>query len=427
MILLQNGRLLDPAGGLDAAADLLMVEGRIERIGPGLPVPDGATVVDASDLLVAPGLIDLHVHFREPGEEYKEDVASGAAAAAAGGFTTVCCMPNTKPTNDCRAVSDLIVSRAAAACGVRVHPIGAITKGLAGRELADIGELKEAGCVAISDDGMPVMNSLVMRRALEYARSFDLPVIQHAEDTDLSQHAPMNEGEASTRCGLRGQPAAAEEIIVRRDLALVALTGARYHVAHASTAGTIRAVAEAKERGLPVTCEVTPHHLHLTDVACCGYDTSTKVNPPLRTGADLEILRRALADGTIDAIATDHAPHSSIEKDVEYDHAAFGINGLETALALVLDLVDAGALSLETAIRRLTSGPAAVLGLPGGRLVEGGPADVTVVDLTRQWVCDPERFRSKSRNTPFAGRKMKGKAVLTIVGGKVVHDELGVG
>ncbi len=426
-LLIKNGRLLDPASGLDRVGDVWISNGLVQKIGVALAAPPGARVFDATELLVTPGLIDLHVHLREPGEEYKEDVKTGTDAAAAGGFTAVCTMPNTKPVNDTRAVTDLILERARAANGVRVHPLGAITKGLAGETLADIGELKDAGCVAVTDDGMPVMNAQVMRRALEYARGFGLPVVQHAEDLHLSMRAPMNEGLASTRAGLRGQPAAAEAVMVRRDIDLVELTGARYHVAHISTRGALAAVREAKRRGLPVTCEVTPHHLHLTDEACLTYDTSTKCNPPLRSEADREALREALADGTIDAIATDHAPHSVIEKEVEFDLAAFGILGLETAVPLVLDLVESGALTLAVAIERLTAGPARVYGLPGGQLVEGRVADVTVIDLKRQWVCEPDRFRSKSRNTPFAGRKLRGKAVLTVVGGRVVHDEYGMG
>ncbi len=418
---IKRARILD--AGSDRAGDLILEHGRIVKIGRGLATPARAQVIDAQDRLVVPGLIDLHTHLREPGQEYKEDLRSGSAAAAAGGFTAVCAMPNTVPPNDTRAVTALIRSRAEAIGGVHVYPIGCISRDLKGEALADIGELKEAGAVAISDDGRPVMNSGLMRRALEYGRTFGLPVIQHAEDLNLSESAPMNEGASSTRAGLRGQPSQAEEVIVARDLALVELTGARYHVAHISTAGSVQLVRDAKRRGLPVTCEVTPHHLVLTEQACLNYDTSTKVNPPLRTPRDVEALREALADGTIDAIATDHAPHSSLQKLVEFDQAAPGMLGLETALAVVLKLVKEGALTLHAAIERMTRGPARTLNLPGGAIAEGAPADVTCIDLDREWTVDPERFKSKSRNTPFAGWEMAGKAVLTIVSGKVVFDE----
>jgi dihydroorotase len=412
--------------GVDREQDILLDGGRVARIGPGLASPAGALVIDGRGLFVAPGLIDLHSHLREPGEEYKEDIASASASAVAGGFTAVCAMPNTNPVNDTRAVTELILARARAVGGVRVYPIGAISRGLKGETLAEIGELKDAGIVAISDDGKPVMNAALMRHALEYARTFGLPVIQHAEDLHLSSDGSMNEGPSSTRAGLRGQPPQAEAVIVARDLALVELTGARYHVAHVSTAASVRLIREARRRGLPVTCEVTPHHLMLTEEACLTYDTCTKVNPPLRGAGDVAALQEALADGTIDAVATDHAPHTSIEKKVEYDQAAFGVIGFETALALVLKLVREGVLPLADAMARLTSGPASVLGLPGGTLSEGAPGDVTVIDLEKSWIVEPDRLRSKSRNTPFAGWKMIGKAMLTIVEGRIVHDELGL-
>jgi dihydroorotase len=360
---------------------------------------------------------------REPGQEYKEDIATGTAAAAAGGFTAVCAMPNTVPPNDNRAVTELMVRRAQEVGVVRVYPIGCITQGQKGENLAEMGELQDAGCVAVSDDGKSVMNSEVMRRALEYARGFGLVVIQHAEDVHLSANGPAHEGAVSTRIGLRSQPAAAESGMVARDLELVALTGARYHVAHVSSAETVRLVREAKKRGLPVTCEVTPHHLTLTDEACAGYDTSTRVNPPLRSDADVVACREALADGTIDAIATDHAPHSSIEKDVEFEQAASGMIGLETALPLCLDLVAKNAMSPMALFARMSTAPAKLLGLPGGTLAPGSVADVTVVDPQATWVCDASRFRSKSRNSPFVGRTMHGRAMLTIVGGKIVFAE----
>ncbi len=424
---LRRGRVIDPAAGVDREADVLIIDGRIAEVGPGLATPSGAVAVDARGLVVVPGLIDLHTHLREPGEEYKEDVASASAAAAAGGFTALCAMPNTNPPNDTRAVTDLILERARSNGGVRVYPIGAITRGLAGEILTEVGELKDGGCVALSDDGRPVMNARIMRRALEYGRTFGLPVIQHAEDLNLSDGASMNEGAAATRAGLRGSPPEAEDVMVGRDLDLVALTGARYHVAHVSTARSIDRIRVAKKQGLPVTCEVTPHHLALSDEACLSYDTAMKVNPPLRAARDVTALLAALVDGTVDAIATDHAPQTSLEKELEFDHAAFGMIGLETALGIALGLVAKSHLSLTDAIRLLTAGPARVLSLPGGSLAPGAAADVTCIDLERGWTVDPALLRSKSRNTPFAGWKMKGRAVLTVVGGRVLHDEVGVG
>lgn len=420
---LRHIRTLDPSTGLDREQDLILGDGRIQRVGKGLATPKDAVPVDGRELLAIPGMIDLHAHLREPGEEYKENIATAARAAAAGGFTAVCAMPNTSPTNDTRAVTELILKRAHEVDTIHIYPVGAISKGLKGETLSDIGELKEAGVVALSDDGRPVMSAGLMRRALEYARTFGLTVIQHAEDLTLSHGCVMHEGLASTRAGLRGQPAQAESVIVARDIALVELTGARYHVAHVSTEASLRLIREAKRRGLPVTCEVTPHHLTLTDEACLTYDTATKVNPPLRTESDVAALREALRDGTIDAVATDHAPHSSVEKLVEYDCAAFGVIGFETALGLLLKLVTDGALTLGAALERVTRGPSRCLGLPGGSLREGGPADVTCIDLARAWEVDADQLRSKSRNTPFAGWKLTGKAVITIARGKVVHDD----
>jgi dihydroorotase len=413
-IVLKGGRVIDPSSDRDGPADVVLVDGVIA----GIEAPDsgslkvkGAQVVDCHGLVVAPGFVDLHVHLREPGHEYKEDIASGSRAAAAGGFTTVCCMPNTTPVNDCRAVTDLIVRRAREVGVVNVRPVGAISQGLKGEALAEIGEMKDAGIVAISDDGRPVMNGDLMRRALEYARTFDLPVVQHAEDTHLAQGGVMNEGAASTRAGLRGQPAAAEAVMVARDLELVALTGARYHVAHISTVAAVRVVRDAKRRGLPVTCEVTPHHLTLTDEACLTYDTSTKCAPPLRAEAD-----------TIDCIATDHAPHAAQEKDLEFDRAAFGMTGLETALSLGLRLVDDKVLTLPTLIRRLTVGAAKIFGLPGGTLEKGAPADVVVFDPAAGYRVDAARMWSKARNSPFHGWELRGRVVVTVVGGRVAHE-----
>jgi dihydroorotase len=421
-LILKGGRVIDPASDFDKVADVLIEDGVVKAVESGARA-DGARVIDCAGKIVAPGFIDLHVHLREPGHEYKEDIASGARAAAAGGFTTVCCMPNTNPPNDNRAVTDLIVRRAREAAIVRVLPIGAISKGLKGESLAEMGEMKDAGIVAVSDDGMPVMNADLMRRALEYARTFGLVLVQHAEDKNLAQGGVMNEGPAATRAGLRGQPPAAESVMVARDLELVAWTGARYHVAHISTAAAVRAVRDAKKRGLPVTAEVTPHHLTLTDVACCSYDTSTKCAPPLRSEADRQAVREALADGTIDCIATDHAPHATQEKQLEFDQAAFGMIGLETALGLGLKLVDDKVLTLPALIRRLTVGAAHVFGLGAGTLGKGAAADVTVFDVEGAYKVDPDRFASKSRNSPFRGWELRGRVTHTIVGGNVVHEE----
>jgi dihydroorotase len=423
-ICLRGGRVIDPASGFDGDADVLLKGGVVARVEAGIAggVSGGVRIVDARGCWVVPGLVDLHTHLREPGQEYKEDIATGTRAAAAGGFTAVCAMPNTTPPNDNRSVSELIVRRAAEVGVVRVYPVGAISKGLKGESLSEMGELRDAGCVAVSDDGHPVMSSELMRRALEYARTFGLPVVQHCEDLTLSAGGAMNEGVVSTRAGIRAQPAAAESSMVARDLELVALTGARYHVAHISSAESVRLVREAKRRGLPVTCEVTPHHLTLTDEACAGYDTATKCNPPLRAAGDVEALRAALVDGTIDAVATDHAPHSAVEKDVEFEQAAFGVIGLETAIPLVLDLVARGGLTPSDFVRRMSTGPAAAFGLRGGTLAEGRLADVTMIDPEVLWTCQPADLRSRSRNTPFAGRALKGRAALTIVGGRIVYS-----
>ncbi|HTR53903.1 MAG TPA: dihydroorotase [Kofleriaceae bacterium] len=420
-LVLRGGRVLDPAAPrpVDQVADVRIAGGRIVEIGRGLVAP---RIVDVKELWIVPGLIDLHVHLREPGQEYKEDIETGTRAAAAGGFTTVCCMPNTRPVNDQRAITELIVRRAREVGSARVKPIGAITHGLEGKALADIAEMKDAGIVAISDDGRPVMNAGLLRRAFEYARTFDLPLVQHAEDLDLAESGAMNEGAVSTRIGLRGQPACAESSMVARDLEIVEWTGARYHVAHVSTARTVALVRDAKRRGLPVTCEVTPHHLALTDEACAHYDTRTKVMPPLRTEADREALIEALAEGVIDAIATDHAPHSPVEKDVEFECAAPGMLGLETALPIVLDFVRMGTLDDKRAIAALTGGPARAFGLPGGGLAVGAVADVTVIDPERPFAIAEHALASKSKNSPFVGQTLAGRAVLTLVEGRVMYD-----
>ncbi|HVU50701.1 MAG TPA: dihydroorotase [Polyangia bacterium] len=420
-ICLRGGRVIDPARGFDAEADVLLEDGVVAKVGRGLEA-GSARVVDVRGQWVVPGLIDLHTHLREPGQEYKEDIATGTRAAAAGGYTAVCAMPNTVPVNDNRAVSELMVRRAAEVGVVRVYPVGAISKGSKGESLAEMGELRDAGCVAVSDDGHPVMNAELMRRAMEYARTFGLTIVQHCEDLTLSAGGAMNEGAVSTRAGIRAQPAAAESSMVARDIELCALTGARYHVAHISSAESVRLVREAKRRGLPVTCEVTPHHLTLSDDACASYDTNAKCNPPLRAPSDVEALRAALVEGVIDAVATDHAPHSAVEKDVEFEQASFGMIGLETAVPLVLDLVRSAGLSPADFVRRMSASPALIFGLPGGTLGEGAVADVTVIDPNAAWTCLPAGLRSRSRNTPFAGHAMKGRATLTIVGGRIVYS-----
>jgi len=420
-LLIQNGRVVDPVNSVDAVQDVLIDGDRIQRIGRGLTPPPDATVLDATGKVVCPGFIDMHVHLREPGLEYKETVASGTRAAAAGGFTAVCCMANTQPVNDNRAVTDYIRAKAATEGIVRVYPIGAVTRGLGGKELAELAELAEAGCVAFSDDGRCVMNAALYRRAMEYTLPFGAPVISHAEDDDLSHGTAMNEGVVSTELGIPGAPAAAEDVMVARDILLAELTGAHVHIAHLSTSGAVRLVRDAKARGVRVTAEVTPHHLLLTDEAVRGFDTNTKMNPPLRTKRDVEVLLEGLIDGTIDCIATDHAPHAASEKEGEYDQAAFGIVGLETAVGLLLDrLVKTEALPLGTLIARLSRDPARLLGLPGGSLAAGAPADVTILDLEAGWTIDPARFQSKSRNSPFGGWALTGRPWKTIVGGRIV-------
>jgi dihydroorotase len=420
---LRGGRVIDPGRGFDAEADVLIKDGVVARVGAGVAGGVGREVriVDVRGSWVVPGLIDLHCHLREPGQEYKEDIETGTRAAAAGGFTAVCAMPNTHPPNDTRAVTELVVRRAREVGAVRVYPVGAISKGLAGEALAEMGELRQAGCVAVSDDGRPVMNAELMRRAMEYARTFGLTVVQHCEDLTLSAGGAMNEGPIATRAGIRAQPSSAESAMVARDIELCALTGARYHVAHLSTADSVRLVRDAKRRGLPITCEVTPHHLTLTDEACLHYDTSAKCNPPLRTPADVTALREALADGTIDAVATDHAPHSPVEKEVEFEQAAFGMIGLETAVPLLLELVRDGTLTPAALVTRMSTAPAAAFGLPGGSLGDGAPADVTVIDPELGWTCEATGLHSRSHNTPFAGRALRGRAAMTVVGGRIAY------
>ncbi|MCI1278683.1 MAG: dihydroorotase [Nitrospira sp.] len=420
-LLIQGGHVIDP-GRVNGVADVLIENGIISAVGTALKAPAGATIIQAKGQLVLPGFVDLHVHFREPGFEYKETIQSGTAAAVAGGFTTVCAMPNTNPVNDNQAVTEFMLERARAAGNAHLYPIGAITKKSEGKELAEIGDLRRSGCVAISDDGKPVMNSLVMRRAMEYARAFDVPVVDHCEDLHLSEGGCMNEGLVSTELGLPGIPSAAEDVMVARNVSLAELTGARLHLAHISTAGSVRMVREAKARGLKVTAEACPHHFTLTEELTRGYNTHAKMNPPLRTLQDVQAIKEGLRDGTIDVIATDHAPHATQEKQLEFTEAPFGIVGLETALSLTLALVDEGVLTLESAVEKLSTAPAKAFSLNAGTLAVGAPADVAIVDPNRQWQVDPARFRSKSRNTPFAGWKVKGQVTTTIVSGRVVFE-----
>ncbi len=424
-VALRGGRVVDPSQDMDGLYDIFIMGGRIASIKPSeekVPVGEGWLEYDCKGLVVAPGFIDLHTHLREPGEEYKETIRTGTLAAATGGFTTILCMANTSPPNDCEAVTRLIKKKAAEEGTVKVHPVGAVTRGLEGRELTDMAELKEAGCVAVSDDGRPVMNTSVMRRALEYAKGLELTVISHCEDLHLKEDGVMNEGFEATRLGLKGIPAQAESIMIGREIELCELTGSRVHIAHVSTRRGVELIRDAKRRGVNITAEVTPHHLLLTDTQV-GYDTDFKMNPPLRNREDVDALREALKDGTIDCIATDHAPHSSIEKDVEFDMAKDGVVGLETAFGVMMGLVHEGVFTLEELVGFLSTQPAGVMGLKCGSLSVGSPADMVVVDTEREWTIEPEAFRSLGRNTPFKGWTLKGKVVKTLVDGRVVHEE----
>lgn len=425
-IAIEGGRLIDPAAAIDGPRDLLLEEGVVRAVeAPGTFRSTGvARRIDARGCWLVPGLIDLHVHLREPGYEYKETVATGTAAAVAGGFTAVACMANTNPVNDSAAVTRFILERAAEAGLARVYPVGALSQGLRGERLAEIGEMRAAGIVAVSDDGKPVADAGLMRHALEYCAMFGVPVVDHAEDPGLAAAGAMHEGRTSVRLGLKGIPAAAEEAMVSRDLLLAELTGGRLHIAHASTRGTVALLRAAKARGVRVTAEATPHHFTLTDEAVAEYDGNAKMNPPLRAAEDREALRQALADGAIDAIATDHAPHHRDEKDVEFDNAAFGIVGLETALPLSLRLVEELVLSPADWVRRTSIAPAEILGVAGGTLRAGAAADVTVVDPEIEWRVNAAELRSKSKNSPFLGWTMRGRAIYTIVGGRVVFEHL---
>jgi dihydroorotase len=419
-IVIKNGRVIDPANGTDRVADVLIVEGRIAGVAPNLSSPHAETF-DAGGLVVAPGFIDMHVHLREPGFEHAETIESGARAAAAGGFTSICCMPNTKPVNDSAMVTSYIVERARHNAVVNVFPIGAITKGSAGEELAAIGAMKAAGAVAISDDGQPVMNARVMRRAMEFAKAYDLPVIQHCEDLNLSAGGDMHEGAASVRWGLRGIPAASEDVMVARDLVLAELTGARYHVAHISTRNAVGMVEYARGAGLPVTAEATPHHFALADCKMAPYDSNYKMKPPLRGPADAAVVAEGLGRGVISAIATDHAPHPGSEKMQEFERCPFGIIGLETAIGLALDeLVHTGRISLSRMIELFTTGPESVMRLGRGTLSTGAPGDVTIFGTDHAWTYDVNQSASRSRNSPFDGRTFRGGPVATVVNGEVV-------
>ena len=415
--------MVDPSQRLDEVLDVLLVGGEVARIGRDLEAPEGAEVRRVDGLVVCPGLIDLHVHLREPGFEHKETIQTGARAAAAGGFTAVCAMPNTDPPIDDPAAVGFVLAEGMRAGAARVYPVGCVSVGQKGERLTEIGEMVDAGAVAISDDGQPVADSGLMRLALEYAQTFGIPVADHCEDKGLSRGGSMHEGVVSARLGLIGIPGAAEDTIVARDLMLAELTGGRIHIQHVSTRRSVELIREAKARGVRVTAEATPHHFTLTDEAVDGYRTEAKVNPPLRTADDRDAVREGIADGTLDCIATDHAPHHYDEKEQAFDDAPFGLIGLETALGLAItELVGKGVLTLMDLVDRMSCGPARAFNLPGGTLRPGSPADVTVFDPAEEWIVDPNTFLSKSRNTPFAGWKLTGRAVLTIVGGRVVWD-----
>jgi dihydroorotase len=420
---IKDGTLVDPVKGVVKKADLIIERGKIAQVlPPEAPKEKGPhwTVIDASDRLIIPGLMDMHVHLREPGHEYKETIATGGRAAVAGGFTAVACMPNTVPPNDCRSVTEFILEQAKKAGLCKVYPIAAITMGQKGEQLTEFGDLREAGVVAVSDDGVCVANSEIMRRALEYARYYDLKVICHCEDTTLSGGGVMHEGSVSTRIGLPGIPSASEEIMIYRDLSLAKLTGCPVHIAHVSTAGSVELIRRAKDEGVPVTAETAPHYFTLDHHAVVGYDTRAKVNPPLRTPQDVLAIRRGLGEGVIDAIATDHAPHSTLEKDLEFDGAAFGMIGLETALPLTLALVEEGIMDLAEAIGKLSFRATRILGIPGGHLEAGAKADLALVDPKCQYTLKEADILSRSKNSPFIGMTLKGRNRLTMIGGKIV-------
>jgi len=424
-VVIRGGRVVDPKNQLDGTRDVLIRDGKIAEVASSLPAGrlQNATVIDATGRWVLPGLIDLHVHLREPGDEGKETVLTGSRSAVAGGFTSVLAMPNTRPVNDSVMVCELIRAKARDANLCRVYLAGAISKGLKGEEMSEVGSLVDAGCVCITDDGRPVMNAGLMRRVLQYTQLFDIPVMVHEEDLTLSHKGCMSEGPRATRLGLLPIPPAAETAMVARDIVLLEEVGGRLHIAHVSCEGSVRMIRDAKKRGLRITAEVTPHHFTLTDEAVEGYNTHAKMMPPLRQPSDVRALREGMADGTLDAIATDHAPHGVLDKQVEFDQAANGVVGLETALPLTLELVRSGTLTLDRAVWLLSAGPAAAFKLPGGHLGVGAPADLVVVDPEKQWKVDATRFYSKSRNTPFHGRAVQGMVQVTVVGGRVVFEQ----
>jgi dihydroorotase len=425
-LFLKGGRVVDPSTGTDQVLDLLLSDGRVTAVGSELDAPEGARVVDCVGKVVTPGLIDVHVHLREPGGEHKETIASGARAAAAGGFTAVCAMPNTDPVIDSPATVGFVAAAGRDAGSARVYPVGALSLGQKGERLTEIGELVQAGAVAITDDGLPVMDSGLMRRALEYASGFDIPVADHAEDLGLSRGGVMNEGVVSARLGLRGKPNASEDVHTLRDLLVAELTGGHIHLQHVSTRASVDAIRRAKARGVRVTAEATPHHMLLTEEAVDGYRTEAKMNPPLRAEEDRKAVIAGFLDGTLDILATDHAPHHYDEKEQAFDDAPFGIVGLETAVGLILThFVGKGEMELATFVERASCQPARAFRLPGGTLAKGSPADVTVLDLEATWTVDPRRFLSLSRNTPFADWALTGRAVMTVVGGRVVWEEEG--
>lgn len=419
-VLIQNGRVIDPANNIDDTLDILVQDGKVAEVGKGLKAKADKTI-DAKGKLVTPGLVDIHVHLRDPGLEYKEDIVSGTASAAAGGFTSVACMPNTKPVIDSKAVVTYIIDKAKNEGSANVFPVGSITKGSKGETLAEMGELQAEGCVGFSDDGGPVTNGEIMRRALEYARPFKAAIISHAEDLSIVAGGVMNDGTVSAELGLKGIPWVAEDSMIARDVMLAEFTGGRLHIAHISTKGGVDIVRQAKKRGVNVTCEATPHHFTLTDEAVRGYNTNAKMNPPLRGSEDMDAVRAGLADGTIDAIATDHAPHHIDEKNVEFAIAMNGIVGLETSLPLTLNLVAEGVLTLNDAIAKLTSGPCQALDIPRGNLSVGAVADIAIIDPDLEWTVVAQDLVSKSKNMPFDEWNMKGAAVQTILAGKTVY------
>ncbi len=431
-LLLRGGRIIDPSQNLDAQMDLIIENGKIAKIGKNIHKPDNTSrkpasgeinILDLKGKVVVPGLVDMHTHLREPGFEYRETIQTGSVAAAAGGFTSVACMPNTNPVNDTRSVTEYIKRKAAACNLINVYPIASISMGSEGAVMTEYRDLKDAGAVAFSDDGKPVTDSALMRRALEYASSLDMPIISHCEDIYLSAGGSMNEGFVSTELGLQGIPNIAEDTIIARDIIIADYTGTTLHIAHVSTAGAVRLIRTAKERGVKVTAETAPHYFTLTDEALRGFDTCAKVNPPLRTIEDVTAIREGLNDGTIDAIASDHAPHALTDKEVEFEYAASGITGLETSLALGLRLVDDSIITLNQLLHKMSTNPAKILNIPKGTLKIGADADITVIDLDNRWTVDRSRLRSKGKNTPFHGWAMQGKAIMTIMGGIIKHQE----